>query len=307
MKLAVVHHTLYTYQVAPRRVSQSLRLWPKEQGGQRRLQWRVRCGEQDLSAARPGRDAWGNESLHCLVERPARQLLVAASGIVETADSAVWVDDDSTGRAPELLLRATPLTEIAPTQWDDLARRLPLARLRRAGQADQDLPAVADWLALADAVRLALPWRDGVTQSDTSAGQALALGAGVCQDHAHVYVALCRSLGWPARYVSGYWLAGEGAAPRAGEPALASHAWAEVCVDVPARRWLAIDISHACLAAGRHVRLATGPDYSACAPVRGVRHGGTGEQLAVDVRLAVLPAAADRTATTDQPALVLAP
>ena len=64
---------------------------------------------------------------------------------------------------------------------------------------------------------------------------------------------------------------------------VASHAWADVCIDPAARRWLAIDVTHRCAMDERHVRLAIGPDYAACAPVRGVREGGGDELMSVRV------------------------
>ena len=68
-------------------------------------------------------------------------------------------------------------------------------------------------------------------------------------------------------------------------PELASHAWADVCIDVAQRRWLSIDVTHRCLIDQRHVRLAVGPDYAACPPVRGVRSGGGQESMRVVVKV----------------------
>jgi transglutaminase-like putative cysteine protease len=129
-------------------------------------------------------------------------------------------------------------------------------------------------------VRERVRYKAGVTAVDTSAQQALALGEGVCQDHAHVFIAACRAAGLPARYVSGYFHS-----PAA--PQLASHAWADVCVDRREHRWLSVDITHDGLMDARHVRLAVGPDYAACAPVRGVREGGGEESMRVNVQVRV--------------------
>jgi transglutaminase-like putative cysteine protease len=67
----------------------------------------------------------------------------------------------------------------------------------------------------------AIAYKPGATQAHTTAAEALALGEGVCQDHAHVFIACCRAAGVPARYVSGYYYADTGSD-------LASHAWASV-------------------------------------------------------------------------------
>ena len=100
---------------------------------------------------------------------------------------------------------------------------------------------------------------------------------------AHAFVAACRGLGVPARYVSGYFHA-------PGSESLASHAWAEICPDPAARRWLGIDITHVGRVDERHVRLAVGPDYAACSPIRGVRSGGGRERLTVELEIVALPA-----------------
>ena len=88
----------------------------------------------------------------------------------------------------------------------------------------------------------------------------------------------CRSLGYPARYVSGYFYA-------ANEPDLASHAWVDVCLDVATRRWVSIDVTHSCLIDQRHVRLAMGTDYNACPPIKGVRQGGGEESMTVVITI----------------------
>ena len=143
------------------------------------------------------------------------------------------------------------------------------------GAEKADLPAL---LALSAGVSGAVSYKKNSTNVTTTALQAFEAGAGVCQDQAHVMVAICRSLGLPARYVSGYFYA-------ANEPDLASHAWADVCLDVSARRWVSIDVTHSCLIDERHIRLAMGTDYSACPPIRGVRHGGGEESMTVKITI----------------------
>jgi transglutaminase-like putative cysteine protease len=133
-------------------------------------------------------------------------------------------------------------------------------------------------LALSRGVACTVSYQKNSTGVTTTALQAFEAGAGVCQDQAHVMVAICRSLGIPARYVSGYFYA-------ANEPDLASHAWADVCLDVAARRWVSIDVTHSCLIDQRHVRLAVGTDYNACPPIKGIRHGGGAEEMMVDITI----------------------
>jgi transglutaminase-like putative cysteine protease len=117
----------------------------------------------------------------------------------------------------------------------------------------------------------------------TSAAEALAGGAGVCQDFAHVFLSAARALGQPARYVGGYLHAGEG-----GQGAPASHAWAEAWV--PDLGWVGFDASHGVCPTERYVRISVGLDYADAAPVRGV-HRGTGEH-SMQVRVQVAEVAA---------------
>jgi transglutaminase-like putative cysteine protease len=120
----------------------------------------------------------------------------------------------------------------------------------------------------------------GVTTVDSSIDDLLAAGAGVCQDFAHLFCALARRAGWPARYVSGYL----GPKPEETEVVGESHAWAEVCgVD---GRWVGLDPTHGVQIGGSHVRLAVGRDYGDVAPHRGLYFGeATGEPPEVTVRV----------------------
>ena len=99
----------------------------------------------------------------------------------------------------------------------------------------------------------------GETNVMTTAGEAFAAGKGVCQDYAHVLIALCRMAGMPARYVSGLFV-GEGA----------SHAWAEVWMD---GLWYGIDPTHNRLTDETYLKLCIGRDYSDCPIERGVFSG----------------------------------
>ena len=133
-------------------------------------------------------------------------------------------------------------------------------------------------MALAGAVADRVRYRKGSTNVETTALEAFDWELGVCQDQAHVMVAVCRSIGLPARYVSGYFYA-------ANEPDLASHAWADVCLDPAARRWISLDVTHRCPTDQRHIRLAAATDYTACLPVKGLRRGGGEESMVVDIRI----------------------
>jgi transglutaminase-like putative cysteine protease len=140
-------------------------------------------------------------------------------------------------------------------------------------------------------VRERIDYQPGITHSATAAAEAFGARAGVCQDHAHIFVACCRHLGLPARYVSGY-------LGTAGDGRMASHAWAEAWVE--GEGWRSYDIANRLRPAGHHVRVAVGLDYLDACPVRGFRRGGLGESLEVEVR--VNDARQSPPALTAQPA-----
>jgi transglutaminase-like putative cysteine protease len=122
-------------------------------------------------------------------------------------------------------------------------------------------------------------YKRGATSDTPAAGAALALGQGVCQDHAHLFLACCHAHGIPARYVSGY-------VDPENTGHAASHAWVDAWVeDKDYTGWVSIDITHARLMTDAYCRLAIGRDYDSAAPVRGTRRGGGIESLSVDVQI----------------------
>jgi transglutaminase-like putative cysteine protease len=127
----------------------------------------------------------------------------------------------------------------------------------------------------------------GATHVHSSIEDSLHIGAGVCQDFAHLLLGVARMRGLPARYVSGYLVPGsDGSANSLQEEVIggqASHAWAEVLL--PNNGWTAFDPTLGQPVGLRHVRLAYGRDYGDVAPVRGVYKGQAGQRLAVDVRV----------------------
>ena len=131
---------------------------------------------------------------------------------------------------------------------------------------------------LMHAVRAAVHYEIGATTSATTAAEALRIGRGVCQDHAHVFIAAARTLGYPARYVSGYFIAGADDAA-----AEAAHAWAEA--HVGSLGWIGFDPANGFCPTDRYVRLSAGLDAAGAAPVRGSRSGGSNEALDVAVEV----------------------
>jgi transglutaminase-like putative cysteine protease len=266
MLLSVVHSTRYRYATQVQRSTQYIRLTPWAGTQQRVIEWSV-----DLPApCVTMRDAFDNLTHVLTLDRPHEELAMVARGRVEVAD----VDDgEPAGRVnPKVFLRATRLTE----PDDDLRA---FAEPMRGVVRNRPLIGLSD---LMTAVLDRLPFRTGATAVDFTAAQSFAAGAGVAQDHTHVFLACCRLLGVPARYVSGY-------AYSPNREQVASHAWAEAWLGT---RWVSFDVTHARQAGGGYIKLAIGLDYLDACPVRGVRLGGTGEELATKAQVSAGPAQA---------------
>jgi len=120
------------------------------------------------------------------------------------------------------------------------------------------------------------------TSVTTHMNEVLETKQGVCQDFAHLMIGICRSLGIPARYVSGYLYNGPDSHLRGAQ---ASHAWVEV--HVPGKGWYGLDPTNDTLADERHIKIATGRDYADAAPITGHFDGPPGATTALQVELEV--------------------
>lgn len=260
MQLHIRHETVYRYDHPLKYSIQSLKLTPRRDAGQRTLHWR-------LSA--PGRhveqlDAHGNVSHLLTLEEPHSEVAIVVSGVVDTGDAGTPVLPDDGPLSPLAYLAPTPLTQPNASIREFAAQHLSgggvlRERLERLGEG------------IAGAIR----YRPGVTDVTDGAASVFERGEGVCQDQAHAFVACCRAMGIPARYVSGYFYTGDAGV-------VASHAWADAWIGSEAG-WVSIDLTHRSLAGPKHCRLAVGRDYLDAAPVRGVRRGGGAEELRVSV------------------------
>jgi transglutaminase-like putative cysteine protease len=269
MKLHVKHTTDYRYSEPLRYALQTLWLTPQSGPAQIVDFWSLGAPEKLF----PQHDAYGN-SIHSYTfvgqkSDDVRWSLVNAAGQIDTLGVAEFVDAPHLPH-PSFFLRPTHLA--APhAVLAEFGRRFVAPTTQ--GKAD-----LVHLLALSQGIADVVRYQKDSTSVSTTALQAFQAGAGVCQDQAHVMVAVCRSLGIPARYVSGYFYA-------ANEPDLASHAWADVCINVAERRWVSLDITHCCQIDQRHVRLAMGTDYDACPPIKGVRQGGGEESMTVSITI----------------------
>jgi transglutaminase-like putative cysteine protease len=273
MLISVRHRTRYVYAEPVTYTVQSLRLTPAPFAGQRVLDWHVRV--HGCSAPLEFRDGFGNTVHLVTLSGRHSELVIEAGGSVETKDTNGVVSGLAKVIPPRVFLRET-----AQTRPDAAIRAL-------AGAIAEQAP-LPRLHALAGAVRDRVDYVEGSTDAHTEAAAALADGKGVCQDHAHIFIAAARTLGVPARYVTGYLLmqagdedASEAAEPAAVDPAEAHHAWAEAWVE--ALGWVGFDVANRICPTDRYVRLACGLDAASAAPIVGSRRGGGGEKLEVSV------------------------
>jgi transglutaminase-like putative cysteine protease len=268
MRLKIRHHTTYRYDSRAEYAAQILRVTPRPHAGLQVLSWRI--VPDTGCATRAFVDGFGNFSHVLTKTRPHDALAMTVEGLVETSPTGGLVRGAEEPILPQAYLRPTALTS-------PLGGIEPLAAQARDGTSD-----VCSFLdRLMALVRERIEYRKGVTHIGTTAAEALAGGAGVCQDHAHVFIAAARCSGVPARYVGGY-LCVDGA----NDEQDAGHAWAEAYD--PARGWVAYDPANGVHPGEHHVRISVGLDYSSAAPVRGIRRGRGHETMRVGVQVARL-------------------
>jgi transglutaminase-like putative cysteine protease len=261
MILTIQHMTRYTYASPARAVVQSHRLTPSRFDGQKVLSWSVM-----VSGGRKGgefRDGAGDLITGWTVPGLVDEVQVMVQGSVEITDLSGLLKGHRETVPPIAYLRDTEAT-----RTDDALRKL------ANSVTDTDPLALAHNLShvIADAI----VYRPGVTHSFTSAAQALAQGEGVCQDHAQALVAVARHRGLPARYVSGYL-----SADADGADHEAAHAWAELYVQ--GHGWIGFDAANRTCPDARYLRLGSGLDAHAAAPIRGIARGAGEESLEVSV------------------------
>jgi transglutaminase-like putative cysteine protease len=202
------------------------------------------------------------------VEPGVTEMSVTCEGVVVTEDNG-GVATSIPGTAPLWLYkRSTELTEAGPG----------VAALVREVSGVGSLDRVATMHLLCAAVSSQVSYEPGWTDSATAAEDAIAAGRGVCQDHAHVFVSAARSMGVPARYISGYLVTDPNAVVDQ-----ASHAWAEVWID--ALGWVGFDVSNGVCPDDRYIRVAAGLDYSEASPVTGIRFGVANEAMHVNLQV----------------------
>ena len=276
MRYEIKHVSRYRYTAPVQRCVMSLCLQPRDDRGQRLVHFEVSTVPPVPLSYET--DAFGNTKHVLNVHREHEVLEVTTHSTVETVPPAALPACLGADAWEELRSWGQSLTH-----WDFMHASA-LARPSAALTAFMERLAIApagdplvSLLRLSDTLYNSFQYVPGVTSAVSPIEHILETGRGVCQDYAHVMIAIARSWGVPARYVSGYMYVAH------QTPGTATHAWVEC--RLPDLGWVGFDPTNRRLADERYVRVAVGRDYQDVAPTRGVLLGGGESQLEVDVRM----------------------
>lgn len=272
MRFSVIHRTRYTYATPVKESFNEVRLEPVTNEHQT-VEGFV------LKVLPPPRlrhysDFYRNKTHHFEIPEPHASLLVESQFRVTTR-STNWLDPEARPFPRERLaecerqdrcfdfLGPSEFVEITPEVW-----RTALDVVGDEGDVWQASQALMGY------VHREFTYTPQVTSVKTRSSEVFADRRGVCQDFAHVLLALCRSIRIPALYVSGYLHTPE---------ANATHAWIEVFL--PGVGWCALDPTHNRQPDQNYIKLAVGRDYSDALPIRGTYRGVTERSMQVEVRI----------------------
>src|SRR3984957_10750931 len=278
MIYSVRHTTTFRYEPAVRESVMEVRLQPRSDGEQRCLSFTL---EVDPPASiMQYRDFTGNTVHHFDIAGRHTQVKVTAQSAVELqsvpapqpSDSGDWADLDA-------LVAANDHWEmLLPSHFAHSSE--PLGRLAKELRCERRGNPLALLSEINEAIYAQFAYVKHSTKVDSPIEDALRSRQGVCQDFAHIMIALVRPLKIPCRYVSGYMFhRDEDEGDRSLEGA--SHAWIEALV--PGWGWVAFDPTNNLIGGDRHIRVAIGRDYADVPPTRGVYKGEAQSELSVAV------------------------
>ena len=285
------HVTRYSYALPVTTTHSELRLTPRELPWQHLVR-NVVTVEPPYETMRGFRDYFGNAVRYCAILAPHHELAIIAESIVEVqetnplmpAATPAWeeVRDSLRAFADPVALQAFEFAaESRYVRWTAEIAQYALASLIPGRPI---LEAAAE---LSSRIHRDFRYLPESTDIDTSVEDVFRSRRGVCQDFAHLLIAMLRAHGLAARYVSGYLRSGNVGAE-------ASHAW--VGVFVPGHGWVDLDPTNDVIVSTNHITLAWGRDYADVTPVKGITLGGGDHTIEVEVRvdpLAAVPVAAD--------------
>ena len=287
-----------------------VRLQPRSEGEQRCLSFTLDV--EPTANILQYRDFTGNTVHHFDIAGSHAQVKVTAQSAVEVqtvpapraSDAGDWADLDA------LVAAGDHWEMLLPSHFVRSSDRL--EQLARELRCERRLSPFALLTELNEAIFRLFAYVPNSTKVDSPIEEALQARQGVCQDFAHIMIALVRRLKIPCRYVSGYMFHREDETEGKKDRSLegASHAWVEALV--PRIGWVAFDPTNNLVGGDRHIRVAIGRDYSDVPPTRGVYKGEAQSELSVSVSVspanAVVPEPmAPTLVVRSRPMLVRAP
>jgi len=287
MKYNVIHETVYRYESPVVLSQQLLHLTPRVLDFQALDQHRIEVRPEPAETSARS-DYFGNPVTQIVLAAPHASLTVRAESRVAVAARAAPASGGSWEAARERLREPSGAALLEPMQFlyesphVECFRDLAAYAAPSFGAGRDSVDAALD---LTRRIHADFTFDPKATSVSTPLREVLARRRGVCQDYAHFMIGCLRTLGLPARYVSGYILT----TPPPGKPRLvgadASHAWVSVWCGASSgpSGWVDLDPTNDMLVSDEHITLAWGRDFSDVTPMRGVILGGGEQELAVHV------------------------
>jgi len=282
----LVHTTEFVYDGPVSESYNEVRLRPMHDEKQSCLSFRLTTTPSSRGTAY--RDAYGNWVHQFNVLQEHRHLRVEAESVVLAHDPLAGLSESITLK--EFDAHSDQMDEehfdfMAPTAF--VPHLSDLKEILLAAEEESHENVLGFVGAASSLIHERFRYVKGATHVHSSIEDSLRVGAGVCQDFAHLLLGVVRMRGLPGRYVSGYMVPGSNGSPSSKQEEViggqASHAWTEVLI--PNAGWVGFDPTLGKPVGLRHVRLAYGRDYGDVAPVRGVYKGQAGQSLSVDVSM----------------------
>jgi transglutaminase-like putative cysteine protease len=280
MFYSIRHVTRFRYNAPVRESVMELRMQPRSEGPQTLRSFQISTNPRAQLYAYT--DHLGNAVYHFNLLREHEELRIEAQAVVEIGAIPALpekVDGLEWGRYNNFNMHDDHFDMMEPSKF---ARPSPeLAAFQRIAELEK--PAGDPLTALRTLMRTiydSFEYQSGITEVHSPIEHALGERRGVCQDFAHIMIAIARSWGIPTRYVSGY-LYHKGSRDRSR--ADATHAWVEAWM--PSLGWVGFDPTNNIQPAERHIRAAVGRDYSDVPPTRGTFKGGADSELSIAVSL----------------------
>ena len=281
MRLDICYRTRFAFDAPVRESQNEMRACPATDGRQQLLGYRITV--EPSARMLSYTDYWGTRVDHFGVTESHADLEVVAEASVETQDPpapSAAPAMESLGDPDFLNEHDEYLRPTRHTNWDEAIAQQ--ARERVEADGSDVVGAVSE---LSEFVGSQLVYEPGATEIGEPITEVLAKGKGVCQDFAHLAVALCRSIGIPARYVSGYLFSSN---DRTGSidgdlVRVQTHAWFEAAV--PGQGWLPLDPTNRLAVGRQHVKIGHGRDYDDVPPLRGVYSGPGAPEVDASVEI----------------------